>query len=151
MLTVRSPVRSTPRTHEATSAMSAVCTCTSSVAGSAMSGALSPPARCTARSTALRAPSAIIAQATSGCRFSAPNRVNDSLTTTRSAPARNGSASPAVCRSPVISPTGTPKASATRALMPLSPTRTPFSSTCDTTEGLYVCESTELSPEIDPW
>ena len=147
MLTVRTPVRSTPRTHEATSAMSAVCTCTSSVAGSAMSGALSPPARCTAR----RAPSAIIAQATSGCRFSAPNRVNDSLTTTRSAPARNGSASPAVCRSPVISPTGTPKASATRALIPLSPTRTPFSSTCDTTEGLYVCESTELSPEIDPW
>jgi hypothetical protein len=73
MLTVRTPVRSTPRTHEATSAMSAVCTCTSSVAGSAMSGALSPPAR----STALRAPSAIIAQATSGCRFSAPNRVND--------------------------------------------------------------------------
>ena len=49
MLTVRTPVRSTPRTHEATSAMSAVCTCTSSVAGSEMSGALSPPARCTAR------------------------------------------------------------------------------------------------------
>jgi hypothetical protein len=130
MLTVRTPVRSTPRAHEATSAMSAVCTCTSRVAGSEISGALSPPA---------------------GCRFSAPNLVNDSLTTTRSAPARNGSASPAVCRSPVISPTGTPQASATRALTPLSPTRTPFSSTCEITEGLYVWESTELSPDIDPW
>jgi hypothetical protein len=151
MLTVRTPVRSAPRTHEATSAMSAVCTCTSRVAGSEMSGALSPPSCRRARCTARRAPSAIIAQATSGCRFSAPNRLNDSFTTTRSAPARNGSASPAVCLSPVISPTGTPQASATRALMPLSPTRTPFSSTCEITEGLYVCESTELSPDIDPW
>ena len=89
-----------------------------------------------ARSTARRAPSAIIVRATSGCRFTAPNRVKDSLTTTRSASARNGSASSIVCRSPVISPTGTPQASATRALMPLSPTRTPFSVTCETTDGL---------------
>ena len=57
-------------------------------------------------------------------------------TPVRSAPARNGSASSMVCRSPVISPTGTPQASATRALMPLSPTRIPFSDTCDTTDGL---------------
>ena len=60
MLTVRTPVRSAPRTHDATSAMSAVCMCTSSVAGRA------------------------------------------------------------------------------------------FSETCDTTDGLYVWDSTELSPEIDP-
>ena len=60
-----------------------------------------------ARSTARRAASAIIARATSGCWFTAPNLVKDSLTTTRSASARNGSASAAVCRSPVISPTGT--------------------------------------------
>lgn len=150
MLTVRTAVRSAPRTHEATSAMSAVCTCTSRVAGSAMVGGGKPgepAARCTAR----RAPSAIISWATSGCRLTAPNRVTDSLTTTRSAPARNGSASSMVCWSPVISPTGTPQASATRALMPLSPTRTPLRDTCDTTDGLYVCDSTELSPEIDPW
>ena len=147
MLTVRTPVRSAPRTHEATSAMSAVCTCTSRVAGSVTAGGRRTPARSTAR----RAPSAIIARAVSGCRFTAPNLVKDSLTTTRSASARNGLASSAVCRSPVISPTGTPQASATRVLMPLSPTWTPFSVTCDTTDGLYVCDSTELSPEIDPW
>ncbi len=51
----------------------------------------------------------------------------------------------------MISPTGTPQASATSALMPLSPTRAPFSATCEITDGLYVCESTEPSPEIDPW
>ncbi len=147
MLTVRTPVRSAPRTHEATSAMSAVCMCTSRVAGSVTAGSRKTPARAAAR----RAPSVIIARAASGCRFTAPNRVKDSLTTTRSASARNGPASSIVCRSPVISPTGTPQASATRALMPLSPTRTPFSVTCDTTDGLYVCDSTELSPEIDPW
>ncbi len=104
MVTVRTPVRSAPRTHEATSAMSAVCTCTSSVAGSVTAGGASPPARSTAR----RAPSVIRALAFSGCRFTAPNLVRDSLTTTRSAPARNGSASPIVCRSPVTSATGTP-------------------------------------------
>jgi hypothetical protein len=38
MLTARTPVRSTPRTHEATSATSAVCMCTSRTAGSEMAG-----------------------------------------------------------------------------------------------------------------
>ena len=103
MLTVRTPDRSTPRTHEATSAMSAVCTSTSKVAGSEIEGGFTPATRSTAR----RAPSVIMAWAISGCRFDAPNRVKDSLTTTRSASARNGLASPAVWRSPVISPTGT--------------------------------------------
>ena len=120
MLTVRTPARSTPRTHEATSAMSAVCRCTSSTAGSEMPGGRStasseaeeaaraePPddaaishtsdASAPARSTARRAPSAISSRATSGCRLAAPNLVNDSLTTTRSASGRNGSASAIVC------------------------------------------------------
>jgi len=67
MLTVRTPVRSAPRTHDATSAMSAVCMSTSRVAGSEMAGSLSPPAPWPpARSTARRAPSAIIARAVSG-------------------------------------------------------------------------------------
>jgi hypothetical protein len=141
MLTVRTPVRSTPRTHEATSAMSAVSTCTSSVTGSEMAGSPStvnspssssspgsavpagppdagpPPWRpaaishtcdgwAAARSTARCAPSAMSPRAASGCRLEAPNLVNDSLTTTRSASGRNGSASAIVCWSPVISPTG---------------------------------------------
>ena len=130
MLTARTPVRSAPRTHEATSAMSAVCICTSKVAGSDIAGGLStassasssPPVadaavgsaaisqtsegRASVRSTARRAPSATISRAISGCRFTAPNRVMDSLTTTRSASGRNGSASAIVCWSPVISPTG---------------------------------------------
>jgi hypothetical protein len=119
MLTVRTPDRSTPRTHEATSAMSAVCMCTSRTAGSEMAGGRStassarpgssaePPddaaishtsdGSAAARSTARRAPSAISSRATSGCRLSAPNLVNDSLTTTRSASGRNGSASAIVC------------------------------------------------------
>jgi hypothetical protein len=119
MLTVRTPDRSTPRTHEATSAMSAVCMCTSRTAGSEMAGGRStsgsaedasetaPGASAAishtcegsaaARSMARRAPSAISSRATSGCRLAAPNLVNDSLTTTRSAPARNGSASAIVC------------------------------------------------------
>ncbi len=132
MVTVRVPVRSAPRTHEATSAMSAVCRCTSSVAGRSMPGGASECARSTAR----WAPAEISARAASGCKLSAPNRVNDSLTTTRSAEARNGSASAAVCWSPVIRPTGTPWASATRALIPLSPTRDPFSVTWEITDGL---------------
>ena len=41
MVTVRVPVRSAPRTHEATSAMSAVCRCTSSVAGRPIDGGAS--------------------------------------------------------------------------------------------------------------
>jgi len=125
MLTVRTPVRSAPRTQEATSAMSAVCMCTSRTAGSEMagspstegssgsSGTAAPAAmshtsegRAAARSTARRAPSAISPRATSGCRLAAPNLVNDSLTTTRSASGRNGSASSIVTWSPVISPTG---------------------------------------------
>ena len=122
MLTVRTPDRSTPRTHEATSAMSAVCMCTSRTAGSEMAGGRStasseaeaeeaagaePPddaaishtsdGSAAARSTARRAPSAISSRATSGCRLAAPNLVNDSLTTTRSASGRNGSASAIVC------------------------------------------------------
>ena len=116
MLTVRTPDRSTPRTHEATSAMSAVCMCTSRTAGSEMAGSRSTasseaasrpgaPAAIShtsdgsaaARSTARRAPSAISSRATSGCRLAAPNLVNDSLTTTRSASGRNGSASAMVC------------------------------------------------------
>jgi hypothetical protein len=152
MLTVRTPVRSTPRTHEATSAMSAVCMCTSRVAGREMAGSRStsdsglPEAEAAishtsegsaaTRSTARRAPSAISSRATSGCRLAAPNLVNDSLTTTRSASGRNGSASVTVCWSPVISPTGAWQANATRALIPLSPTRAPFSSTCEITAGL---------------
>ena len=123
MLTARTPDRSAPRTHEATSAMSAVCMCTSSAAGSEMAGSRStagpdpdpePEAAIShtcddsapARSTARRAPSAISSRATSGCRLAAPNLVNDSLTTTRSASGRNGSASAMVCWSPVIRPTG---------------------------------------------
>jgi len=35
--------------------------------------------------------------------------------------------------------------------MPLSPTRTPFRVTWEITDGLYVCDRIELSPEIDPW
>jgi hypothetical protein len=119
MLTVRTPDRSTPRTHEATSAMSAVCMCTSSTAGSEMAGGRSTAGSAAeagageaeddaaishtsdgsaaARSTARRAPSAISSRATSGCRLPAPNLVNDSLTTTRSASGRNGSASAIVC------------------------------------------------------
>ena len=114
MLTVRTPDRSAPRTHEATSAMSAVCICTSSTAGSEMAGGRStassesesdPEAAIShtsdgsaaARSTARRAPPAISSLATSGCRLAAPNLVNDSLTTTRSASGRNGSASAIVC------------------------------------------------------
>ena len=119
MLTVRTPDRSTPRTHEATSAMSAVCMCTSSTAGSEMAGGrstASSPAEAgaeeaeddaasshtsdgsaAARSTARRAPSAISSRATSGCRLAAPNLVNDSLTTTRTASGRNGPASAIVC------------------------------------------------------
>jgi hypothetical protein len=129
MFTVRTPDRSTPRTHEATSAMSAVCVCTSRTAGSEMAGSRStasseteadadadaeeaagtePPdddaaishtsdGSAAARSTARRAPSAISSRATSGCRLAAPNLVNDSLTTTRSASGRNGSASAIVC------------------------------------------------------
>ena len=114
MLTVRTPDRSAPRTHEATSAMSAVCMCTSSTAGSVMAGIRSTPrsgpgagpeaaishtcdGSAAARSTARRAPSAISSRATSGCRFAAPNLVNDSLTTTRSASGRNGPASAIVC------------------------------------------------------
>ena len=136
MLTARTPDRSTPRTHEATSAMSAVCMCTSSMAGSEMAGGPSTASPGAARTTARRAASAISSRATSGCRLAAPNRVKDSLTTTRSASGRNGSASAIVCWSPVISPTGTWQPSATRALMPLSPTRTPFSVTCEITDGL---------------
>lgn len=155
MLTARTPDRSTPRTHEATSAMSAVCVCTSRTAGSEMAGsrntarsevAESPEAPAAishtsdglaaARSTARRAPSPISSRATSGCRLAAPNLVNDSLTTTRSASGRNGSASAMVCWSPVISPTGAWQASATSALIPLSPTRVPFSATCEITAGL---------------
>ena len=116
MLTVRTPDRSAPRTHEATSAMSAVCICTSSTAGSEMAGGRStassesesepdPEAAIShtsdgsaaARSTARRAPPAISSLATSGCRLAAPNLVNDSLTTTRSASGWNGSASAMVC------------------------------------------------------
>jgi len=124
MLTVRTPDRSTPRTHEATSAMSAVCMCTSRIAGSEMAGSRStasseaeaeteeaagadPPdaaaishtsdGSAAARSTARCAPSAISSRATSGCRLAAPNLVNDSFTTTRSASGRNGSASAIVC------------------------------------------------------
>ena len=118
MLTVRTPARSTPRTHEATSAMSAVCRSTSSTAGSEMAGGRSTAspepepasepapeaaishtsdASAPARSTARRAPSAISSLATSGCRLAAPNLLNDSLTTTRSASGRNGSASAIVC------------------------------------------------------
>jgi hypothetical protein len=110
MLTARTPVRSVPRTQLATSAMSAVCMCTSRVAGSEMAGNLSTessaspgtraapggsaaiPHTCAgpaaARSTARCAASAISARATSGCRFAAPNLVNDSLTTTCSASGR---------------------------------------------------------------
>jgi hypothetical protein len=124
MLTVRTPDRSTPRTHEATSAMSAVCMCTSRTAGSGMAGSRStasseaeaeaeeaagaePPddaaishtsdGSAAVRSTARRAPSAISSRATSGCRLAAPNLVNDSLTTTHSASGRNGLASAIVC------------------------------------------------------
>jgi len=118
MLTVRTPDRLTPRAHDATSAMSAVCMCTSSTAGSEMVGSPStdssdsdpdaapgPDAAIShtcdgsaaARSTARRAPSAISSRATSGCKLAAPNLVNDSLTTTRSASGRNGSASAIVC------------------------------------------------------
>jgi hypothetical protein len=119
MFTVRTPDRSTPRTHEATSAMSAVCMCTSRTAGSEMAGSRSTASSGAAespespeapaaishtsdgsaavRSTARRAPSAISSRATSGCRLAAPNLVNDSLTTTRSASGRNGSASAIVC------------------------------------------------------
>ena len=49
MVTVRVPVRSAPLTHEATSAMSAVCRCTSSVAGSGIDGGASSGVRFTAR------------------------------------------------------------------------------------------------------
>ena len=63
MVTVRVPVRSAPRTHEATSAMSAVCRCTSSAAGSVMAGGR----RLATRSATRRAASAIRARATSGC------------------------------------------------------------------------------------
>ena len=63
----------------------------------------------------------------------------------------NFSDSSAVCRSPVISATGTRWCSATSALMPLSPTRTPFSSTWLTTDGLYECDRIALSPLIEPW
>ncbi len=157
MRTVRAPARSTPRTHEATSAMSAVCMCTSRTAGSVMAGgrstassgsgsgsASAPEAAIShtcegsaaARSMARRAPSAISSRATSGCRLDAPNLVNDSLTTTRSASDRNGSASAIVCWSPVISPTGAWQPSATSALIPLSPTPVPFSDTCEITAGL---------------
>ena len=132
MRTVRTSLRSTPRTQDATSAMSAVCVCTSSVAGRPTAGGFIVFARSAARF----APSAIFSRARSGCRLVAPNRVNDSLTTTRSASGRNGSASVIVCRSPVISATGTRCASATSALMPLSPTRCPFSSTWEITCGL---------------
>ena len=89
-----------------------------------------------ARTTARRAASVISSRATSGCRLAAPNRVNDSLTTTRSASGRNGSASAIVCWSPVISPTGAWQASAASALIPLSPARLPFSETCEITAGL---------------
>jgi hypothetical protein len=116
MLTVRTADRSTPRTHEATSAMSAVCMCTSSTAGSEMAGGRSTASSAAGagaeddaaishtsdgsaatRSTARCAPSAISSRATSGCTLAAPNLVNDSLTTTRSASGRNGSASAIVC------------------------------------------------------
>ncbi len=65
MLTVRTPVRSAPRTQAATSAMSAVCTSTSRTAGSEIVGGARLPD--SAHSTARRAPSAISARATSGC------------------------------------------------------------------------------------
>jgi hypothetical protein len=155
MRTVRTAARSTPRTHEATSAMSAVCMCTSRTAGSVMaggrstasSGSGSAPApeaaishtsegSAAARSMARRAPSAISSRATSGCRLDAPNLVNDSLTTTRSASARNGPASAIACWSPVIRPTGAWQPRATSALIPLSPTPVPFSDTCEITVGL---------------
>ena len=89
-----------------------------------------------ARSAARCAAARIWARAVSGCRFTAPNRVNDSFVVTFSAPGQNGAASAIVCWSPVISVIGTPCASAASALMPLSPTRVPLSSACEITCGL---------------
>ena len=130
---VRVPVRVAPRTQDATSAMSAVCMCTSSVAGKLIAGGAIASARPAARSAA----AAIRAHAVSGWRFAAPNRVNDSFTMTVSAcSSRNGPASAIVCRSPEISAIATRWPRATSALIPLSPTRAPFSSTWEITCGL---------------
>ena len=82
------------------------------------------------------AASLICTRAVSGCRFTAPNRVSDSFVVTLSAPGQNGAASAIVCWSPVTRAIGTRYASAASALMPLSPARVPFTSTCEITCGL---------------
>ena len=84
----------------------------------------------------MRAPARISSQAWRGCRLSAANRLTDRFTTTASIPGMNARASSAVAWSPVISATGTPWCSATRAFRALSPTTTPFSFTSQIADGL---------------
>jgi hypothetical protein len=104
MRTVRRPARVTPRTQDAICAMSAVCVCTSSVAGRSMAGGR----MLLAFSVARRAAFLICSRAASGCRFTAANLVSDPFVTTLSASGQNGWASAIVYWSPVTSAIGTP-------------------------------------------
>ena len=75
-------------------------------------------------------------RATRGCRLVAANRLTEVFVTTVAASGAKGAVSRIVTSSPVTRPTGTPKCSATSALMPLSPTSTPPSRTAENTSGL---------------
>src|SRR5947207_14682022 len=76
--TVRGPVRSTPRSQVACSAMSGLARSTSSVAGSGIAGGPSP----SNVDSALWTPVRIRSRASSGCRLRAAYRLIDSLTAT---------------------------------------------------------------------
>src|SRR3954454_17067354 len=131
---VRVPLRSTPFTQEATSAMSAVASSTSRrVSPSKEGGAIMPSP--TAR-TADAARSSISVHAVWGCRLWALNRLRDSLVTTARQSGATLAISAEVTESPLISAMGTPRSAATSALIPLSPTYSPFNRTPLITSGL---------------
>jgi hypothetical protein len=114
--------------------MSPVCTSSSSVTGRLMPGVGTAPSA--TRRAARSAPSRISRQDSVGCRFAAENRVIDSLVTTCSAPGAYFSVSAQVTASPETKAIGTPKCSATRALIPLSPTVSPLTRAAANTSGL---------------
>ncbi len=79
---------------------------------------------------------AISSRAAAGWRLSAANRDTPVFTTAACTPGHTRCASAAVVSSPVTSTTGTPYPSATSALMPDSPTTSPFRLTSAIAAGL---------------
>ena len=128
--------------------MSAVCMCTSSLAGSAMSG--SGTSR--GRRIAAVAAAAIIVAGVERVQLGGGEPGDRLLHHHPLGALKNGPPSAVVCWSPVISTTGAAQAERDQ---PVDPALPAFGAVqlapAISTDGLYVCDSTELSPEIDPW